>query len=159
MLFNIVLFVGIITVLIKHVRERSLRTKDSSNLKTIVRTSCSIFGLICLFGLTWLFAILTFDSSATGLKETFQLLFSVFNSLQGLFIFLFTCVLSSEARDGWKSLLCTRKLIPHEKLSQYPSKKRSTSIGTRTDSLGMSYQNSLLAKVNHSAKSSSLVRH
>ena len=110
LLFNIVLFVGVITVLIKHVRERSLRTKakDSSNLKTIVRTSCSIFGLIFLFGLSWPLAILPFDSSAIGLKETFQLLFSVLNSLQGLFIFLFTCVLSSEARDGWKSLLCTR---------------------------------------------------
>ena len=63
----------------------------------------SISGVMFLFGLTWLFAILTF--SAPGLRETFQALFTVFNSFQGFFIFLFFCVSSKEAREYWKEVL------------------------------------------------------
>ena len=59
-----------------------------------------------LFGLTWLFAILTV--SVSGLRETFQILFAVFNSFQGFFIFLFFCVLNKEARDSWRELICHR---------------------------------------------------
>ena len=55
-----------------------------------------------LFGITWLFAILTF--SLPGLRETFQILFTIFNSLQGFFIFLFFCAISKEARESWKEL-------------------------------------------------------
>ena len=60
-----------------------------------------------LFGLTWLFAILTF--SVNGLRETFQILFTVFNSFQGFFIFLFFCVFNKEAVESWKELLSCRK--------------------------------------------------
>ena len=63
----------------------------------------SISGVMFLFGLTWLFAILTF--SAPGLRETFQALFTVFNSFQGFFIFLFFCVFSKEAREYWREVL------------------------------------------------------
>ena len=55
-----------------------------------------------LFGLTWLFAILTF--SVTGLRETFQILFTLFNSFQGFFIFLFFCAINKEARESWKEM-------------------------------------------------------
>ena len=63
----------------------------------------SISGVMFLFGLTWLFAILTF--SVTGLRETFQILFVIFNSFQGFFIFLFFCVFNNEALESWKELL------------------------------------------------------
>ena len=55
-----------------------------------------------LFGITWLFAILTF--SVTGLRETFQILFTLFNSFQGFFIFLFFCAINKEARESWKEM-------------------------------------------------------
>ena len=55
-----------------------------------------------LFGLTWLFAILTF--SVTGLREAFQILFTLFNSFQGFFIFLFFCAINKEARESWKEM-------------------------------------------------------
>lgn len=64
----------------------------------------SIGGVMFLFGLTWLFAILTF-SAAPGFRETFQALFTVSNSFQGFFIFLFFCVFSKEAREHWKEVL------------------------------------------------------
>lgn len=134
------MFVFISVVLIRHVRRKSLRKVESSNHKVIFRTSLSIFGLMCLFGLTWLFAVLTF--SASGLREAFQVLFTVFNSLQGAFIFIFTCVLSSDAREGWKSVFANRFKSDHTKLSHYSSYKAGTSsTGTTTLRSGL---NSLL---------------
>ena len=61
-----------------------------------------------LFGLTWLFAILTV--SVPGLRETFQILFTVFNSFQGFFIFLFLCVFNKDAQESWKATLVCGKL-------------------------------------------------
>ena len=55
-----------------------------------------------LFGITWLFAILTI--SVSGLREIFQILFTLFNSFQGLFIFLFFCAINKEARESWKEM-------------------------------------------------------
>ena len=67
----------------------------------------SISGVMSLFGLTWLFAIFTF--SVNGLRETFQILFTVFNSFQGFFIFLFFCVFNKEALESWRELLSCGK--------------------------------------------------
>jgi hypothetical protein len=58
----------------------------------------SISGVMFLFGITWLLAILAF--STTG-----QILFTIFNTLQGFFIFLFFVVFNKEAVESWKELL------------------------------------------------------
>ena len=141
MLFNVVLFVCIIVVVIRFIK-RKKATSDSMDHKTILRITFNIFGLMFLFGLTWLFAILTF--SVSGLRETFQLLFTIFNSLQGAFIFLFTCVLSPEARKGWRSVFRSRKSA-HTKLSHYSSSKpRTSSTGTWSLGSGKSGSNPFL---------------
>ncbi len=137
------MFVFITVVLIRHVRRKSSKKVESgSNHKVIFRTSLSIFGLMCLFGLTWLFAVFTF--SASGVREAAQVLFTVFNSLQGAFIFIFTCVLSSDAREGWKSVFTHRLRSDHAKLSHYSSyKPGSSSTGTTTLRSGL-FANTLL---------------
>ena len=103
MVFNVVIFIWVIVVLVRHTRGTAARKKEAVGNKTIIRLMISISGVMFLFGLTWLFAILTF--SAPGLRETFQALFTVFNSFQGFFIFLFFCVFSKEAREYWKEVL------------------------------------------------------
>lgn len=144
-LFNAVLFACIIVVLVRHVRSRTLRTAGHVNYKDIVHTAFSMFGLMCLFGLTWLFAVFTF--SVPGLRETFQLLFTIFNSLQGAFIFLFICVFSSEVRDELKSWYFNhRKSTHHTTLSQqqFPSKQYIACTGTKIKGSGLSVPNPLL---------------
>lgn len=141
MLFNLVLFVSIIVVVIRFIKRKKSKS-NSMDLKAIIRITLNIFGLMFLFGLTWLFAIFTF--SASGLRETFQLLFTFFNSFQGAFIFLFTCVLSPEARKGWRSMFSIRKSA-HAKLSHYSSSKpRTSSTGTWSLGSGKSHLNPLL---------------
>ena len=94
-------------MLVRHSKGAAARKKEAVNKQTIIRLLISISGVMSLFGLTWLFAILTF--SVPGLRETGSVLFTVFNSLQGLFIFLFFCVINKEARESWKEfLLCDK---------------------------------------------------
>ena len=128
MIFNIVIFVWVIVVLVRHTRGTAARKKESVSNKTIIRLMISISGVMFLFGLTWLFAILTF-SSPEGLRETFQIIFTIFNSFQGFFIFLFFCVFNKEALESWKELLSCGK---YKSKLLHPSKaKFSTSAVTK----------------------------
>lgn len=102
MVFNVIIFISVIFVLIRHVRGTTSQLKQMMGYGKVLRLMFSIGGVMALFGLTWLFAILTI--SVSGLRETFQILFTVFNSFQGFFIFLFFCVLNKEARDSWREL-------------------------------------------------------
>lgn len=139
-LFNIVVYIVVIVILIKHTRGAMARKKESLNTKTLVRLMISIAGVMFLFGLSWLFGALTV--TVQGLRLTFQILFTVFTSLQGFFIFLFFCVFSKEARELWKELLCCGRykstfLNPNLKFSsstaaadKYRKPKNGTSLGT-----------------------------
>ena len=89
-------------VLIHHARGKASRKKEATKNKDLMQLMISIGGVMSLFGLTWLFAILTF--SAEGLREAFQILFTIFNSFQGFFIFLFFCAINKEARESWKEM-------------------------------------------------------
>ena len=99
-----------------------------------------ISGVMSLFGLTWLFAILTI-SSVPALRETFQILFTVFNSFQGAFIFLFFCVINEEARKSWKEFFfgtCLKK--KHYKVSKFSSHDhhKTSEHVLESSSIGMS---------------------
>ncbi|XP_046863918.1 neurogenic locus notch homolog protein 1-like isoform X8 [Xenia sp. Carnegie-2017] len=86
---TVVLFMVIYKVLNSHkVRQQENLQKVKTGLKaTIV--------VLPLLGLTWLFGLMTFN------RETivFRYLFAIFNSAQGIFIFLFHCVLNKQMRD------------------------------------------------------------
>ena len=102
MVFNVVIFICVIVVLIRHAKNKADQMKEAVSNKTTICLVINISLVMLLFGLTWLFAILTF--SVTGLREAFQILFVLFNSLQGLFIFLFVC-LNKEVLESWRDLL------------------------------------------------------
>ena len=95
--------------------------KQKIKVKDVIYMMIRIGGVMSLFGLTWLFAILTI-SSAPALRETFQILFTVFNSFQGAFVFVFFCVINKEARKSWKEFFfgtCLKK--KHYKVSKFSS--------------------------------------
>ena len=87
-------------VLVPHTKRRVARRKEATNSGAIIQLMISISGVMFLFGITWLFAVLTI--SVPKLRETFQILFTVFNSFQGFFIFLFFCVIN---KDAWKETI------------------------------------------------------
>ena len=133
LIFNFVIFIWIIVVLIRHTKGIAARKKESVSNKTILRLIISISGVMFLFGLTWLFAILTF--SVTGLRETFQILFTIFNSLQGFFVFLFFCVFNNEAREAWKELLSCKR-CRSKSFSPLQAKTSSGAVAKKSNSSG-----------------------
>ena len=92
--------------MVRHTKDTASRQGKAVSNKTILRLLVSISGVMLLFGLTWIFAILTF--SVTGLRETFQILFVIFNSFQGFFIFVFVCILNKEVLESWREIISCR---------------------------------------------------
>lgn len=107
MLFNVVVLVSAVVVLIRHERSKAAMKNIMVDKKSIVRLTVSVGGITSIFGLTWLFAILSVGSTQE-LRETFQILFTVSNAFQGFFIFFFICIISSDSRDEWKRFANTK---------------------------------------------------
>ncbi|GAB1603075.1 hypothetical protein Ahia01_000587800 [Argonauta hians] len=88
-LFNITLFSLIIHRLIALREERKFANKNRK-----IRLA-GIVGVFFLLGLSWILAFFTFDVATV----VFQYLFVIFNTLQGLFIFIFYCMYKKESRE------------------------------------------------------------
>lgn len=69
--------------------KKSLKEKTLSGLR-------GVCGLLPILGLTWVFGIFSVNKDLI----IFQYLFAVFNSLQGLFIFLFYVALNPQMREA-----------------------------------------------------------
>ena len=90
----------VIGILVKHLIKRS-KEQTVNNFK-MIKLMLNITGICCLLGLTWIFGALTITKS----DQAFQIIFTVANSLQGFFIFIFFCVLNGDVRS--KTLPCKR---------------------------------------------------
>ncbi|XP_070568359.1 adhesion G-protein coupled receptor G2-like [Ptychodera flava] len=66
-------------------------------------------GLMVLLGLTWVFAFFAVGQASL----LFNYLFAIFNSLQGLFIFVFHCAMKAEVKAGWKKTFCRCMVARH----------------------------------------------
>ena len=115
LIFNSIIFVIVAHIAIKH-RKRKF---------TLI---CRLIGVTYLFGLTWVFGFLTIRSETS---QAFQILFVIFNAFQGLFLFLFFCVLSNEARKSWKRVFQGFR-SPHPVSNSKASKPQSSSSTKRS---------------------------
>ena len=137
LLFNFVIFFIVIFVLIRHTIGRINRKGDKLDKGTAFRLLISISGVMFLFGLTWLFGAFTIADASFA----FQLLFTIFNSLQGFFIFVFFCVLSKDAREAWIGLLsCGRYKTGEFRPSQPKYTSGTTPTKKSTGNTGLSTQ-------------------
>lgn len=73
-----------------------LTKSQRERAKSIVKAICVMTPIL---GLTWVFGVFYVNEETVA----FQYLFLIFNTLQGLFIFIFHCLLSKQVRDGLKS--------------------------------------------------------
>ncbi|XP_036370808.1 adhesion G-protein coupled receptor G6-like [Octopus sinensis] len=75
------------------------------------RRKVRVFGIVGLFfflGLTWVLAFFAVGEAA----EVFKYLFAIFNTLQGMFIFVFYCIYKKDTRDVIINYVTTRKRAP-----------------------------------------------
>ena len=156
-LFNMVIFIWVIVILLKHTRGKIERSSEKMSSKTALRLLVSISGVMFLFGLTWLFAVFTFSIDGSNVVRTvFQILFTVFVAFQGFYIFLFFVVFNSEARESWREFLsCGR----YKSELLHPSQYKNTSsagTGTRTHKTKTGTTIASSAVVNTNSKSANL---
>ena len=109
LLFNTVVFVMVTVVLIKHTKKK-LSKDGTKKTQGTVKAIISVFSVMLMFGLSWLFGALSIDRGAIF----FQWPFVILNTMQGFFLFIFFCVLGSDAREEWLNLLsCYRRKKKH----------------------------------------------
>ncbi|XP_026639732.1 adhesion G protein-coupled receptor L2 isoform X24 [Microtus ochrogaster] len=93
-LLNIIFLVITLCKMVKH--SNTLKP-DSSRLENIKSWVLGAFALLCLLGLTWSFGFLYINEETVVMAY----LFTTFNAFQGLFIFIFHCVLQKKVRKEY----------------------------------------------------------
>ncbi|XP_039666762.1 adhesion G protein-coupled receptor L2 isoform X45 [Perca fluviatilis] len=116
----------LVITMYKMVKHTTTLKPDSSRLENIKSWVMGAFALLCLLGLTWSFGLFFINESSIVMAY----LFTIFNTLQGMFIFIFHCLLQKKVRKEYSK--CFRHTyccggLPTE--SSHGSAKTST---TRT---------------------------
>ncbi|XP_030628062.1 adhesion G-protein coupled receptor G6 [Chanos chanos] len=101
-LMNVAMFIVVMMQICGRNGKRSNRTLKEE----ILRNLRSVVSLTFLLGMTWGFAFFAWGP----VNLAFMYLFSIFNSLQGLFIFIFHCALKENVQKQWRRYLCCGKL-------------------------------------------------
>ncbi|XP_030200704.1 adhesion G-protein coupled receptor G6 isoform X11 [Gadus morhua] len=101
-LMNVAMFVVVMQQICGRNGKRSNRTLREE----VLRNLRSVISLTFLLGMTWGFALFAWGP----VNVAFMYLFAIFNSLQGLFIFVFHCALKENVQKQWRRYLCCGKL-------------------------------------------------
>nr|XP_060619333.1 adhesion G protein-coupled receptor L3 isoform X5 [Anolis sagrei ordinatus] len=96
-----VIFLGI--ALYKMFHHTAILKPESGCLDNIKSWVIGAIALLCLLGLTWAFGLMYINECT----DIMAYLFTVFNSLQGMFIFIFHCVLQKKVRKEYGKCLRT----------------------------------------------------
>ncbi|KAL0979481.1 hypothetical protein UPYG_G00185660 [Umbra pygmaea] len=92
---NIVILISV-TRIISRISSENYKVHGDAN--SVKLTAKAVAVLLPILGISWIFGVLAINDHSL----MFQYMFAVFNSLQGLFIFLFHCLLNSEVRAAFK---------------------------------------------------------
>ncbi|CAG0896252.1 unnamed protein product [Darwinula stevensoni] len=82
--------------------------KEQTRLSTVGVWVRGAFALVVLLGLTWTFGFLYVNEESLVMAYVF----TVFNSLQGLFIFLFTCLQNDKVKKEYRKLMKRGECLP-----------------------------------------------
>ncbi|XP_072025148.1 adhesion G-protein coupled receptor G7-like [Amphiura filiformis] len=133
LLHNIVTFILIMRSILKP-RMKAHQVK-SNNRNDIVKRLQNAIAISILLGLTWVFGFLAIDEATF----TFQLLFCLCNSFQGLIIFLLFCLRADDVRKTLKPYFrwmkmpnIVRPTYNHDNAGEAKKKRFSSTDGSST---------------------------
>ncbi|XP_073413811.1 adhesion G-protein coupled receptor G6 isoform X5 [Dendrobates tinctorius] len=132
-LMNIAMFI----VVMVQICGRNGKRTNRSIREEVLRNMRSVVSLTFLLGMTWGFAFFAWGNATLA----FMYLFTIFNSLQGLFIFVFHCALKENVQKQWRRHLCCGKL----RLSDNSDWSKTATNNTKkvsSDNLGKSLSSS-----------------
>ncbi|XP_078448807.1 adhesion G protein-coupled receptor L2-like isoform X2 [Lampetra planeri] len=94
-------FVFLLITLYKMLQHSAPIKPDGNRLENIKSWALGGVALLCLLGLTWVFGFLFIDKATLVMAY----LFTIFNSFQGMFIFIFHCALQKKVRKEYSKCL------------------------------------------------------
>ncbi|XP_066570729.1 adhesion G-protein coupled receptor G2 [Amia ocellicauda] len=120
--FLLILLCNVSVFIVVLVQIRNMKAKKPVGSHSgVLYNLRSVASLTFLLGLTWGLAFLAFGPAKLALLY----LFSIFNSLQGFFIFLFHCLMKENVRKQWRIHLCCGRF----RLNEHSDWSRSGTIG------------------------------
>ncbi|NWS07576.1 AGRG2 protein, partial [Motacilla alba] len=143
-LINISMFIVVLIQLCRIKKKKQL----GAQRKTSIQDLRSVAGLTFLLGITWGFAFFTAN-------EVFTYLFTIFNTLQGFFIFVFYCVTKENVRKQWRRYLCCGKF----RLAENSDWSRTATNGLKKQTVnqGVSSSSNSLQSNSNSTNSTTLL--
>ncbi|XP_057345127.1 adhesion G-protein coupled receptor G6 isoform X2 [Manis pentadactyla] len=129
---NVAMFIVVMVQICGRNGKRSNRTLREE----VLRNLRSVVSLTFLLGMTWGFAFFAWGP----LNVPFMYLFSIFNSLQGLFIFIFHCAMKENVQKQWRRHLCCGRFRLADNSDW--SKTATNIIKKSSDNLGKSLSSS-----------------
>ncbi|XP_066229201.1 adhesion G-protein coupled receptor G6 isoform X1 [Saccopteryx leptura] len=129
---NVAMFIVVMVQICGRNGKRSNRTLREE----VLRNLRSVVSLTFLLGMTWGFAFFNWGP----LRIPSMYLFSIFNSLQGLFIFIFHCAMKENVQKQWRRHLCCGKFRLADNSDW--SKTATNTIKKSSDNLGKSLSSS-----------------
>ncbi|KAM9385095.1 adhesion G protein-coupled receptor L2 isoform 5-T5 [Pholidichthys leucotaenia] len=87
----------LVITMYKMVKHSTTLKPDSSRLENIKSWVMGAFALLCLLGLTWSFGLFFISEASIVMAY----LFTIFNTFQGMFIFIFHCLLQKKVRKEY----------------------------------------------------------
>ncbi|NXH70621.1 AGRG2 protein, partial [Hydrobates tethys] len=143
-LINISMFIVVLIQLCRIKKKKQL----GAQRKTSIQDLRSVAGLTFLLGITWGFAFFT-------VNEVFTYLFTIFNTLQGFFIFIFYCVTKENVRKQWRRYLCCGKY----RLAENSDWSRTATNGLKKQTVnqGVSSSSNSLQSNSNSTNSTTLL--
>ncbi|NXT13006.1 AGRG2 protein, partial [Prunella fulvescens] len=143
-LINVSMFIVVLIQLCRIKKKKQL----GAQRKTSIQDLRSVAGLTFLLGITWGFAFFT-------VNEVFTYLFTIFNTLQGFFIFIFYCVTKENVRKQWRRYLCCGKF----RLAENSDWSRTATNGLKKQTVnqGVSSSSNSLQSNSNSTNSTTLL--
>ncbi|XP_047440345.1 adhesion G-protein coupled receptor G4 [Mugil cephalus] len=120
LLGNMCVFIGVLI----QIRKMNAN-KPSANRHNTVHHLRAVVGLTVLLGLTWLLGFFSFGPG----RVVMMYLFTIANTLQGFFVFIFHCLMKENVRKQWSIHFCCGRF------SEYSDRSRSATAGSKKKNL------------------------
>ncbi|XP_055783912.1 adhesion G-protein coupled receptor G2-like [Salvelinus fontinalis] len=121
LVFNMVVFIMVL-IQIRHTQTNN--PAATVNKRSVMHDLRAVASLTFLLGLTWPIAFFTWGPARVPMLH----LFSVLNSLQGFFIFVFHCLMKENVRKQWRIHLCCGRF----RRNDFSDWSRSVMMGGKT---------------------------
>ncbi|XP_013860150.1 adhesion G-protein coupled receptor G4 [Austrofundulus limnaeus] len=143
LLGNLAVFI-VVLIQIKRMRANNLSAKGRSSLQDLR----AVVGLTILLGLTWSMGLFSFGPGRVAMMY----MFSICNSLQGFFVFLFHCLMKENVRKQWRTYLC----CGHFRLTDNSDWSLSATVCGRSEKGNLINSDSVASENTSSLRSSTL---